>query len=371
MLREAMLYEKTGGAEAADRAVDCRLCAHRCHIREGGLGVCRVRENQGGALYTHVYGEAIAASADPIEKKPLYHFLPGTLAYSVATRGCNFQCGFCQNWQISQMEAHSPHPPARSIRPEEIVNQALDRRCASIAYTYTEPTIYFEYAFDTAALARKAGLCNIFVTNGFMTPEAIRTIAPYLDAANVDLKAFNDSFYKKTCHGRLKPVLETIRLLREMAIWVEVTTLIVPGRNDDPGEMRELTGFLAEVDKQIPWHISRFHPDYNFSQTEVTPLATLNSARNIGKAAGLEYIYVGNVPDFPKDTICPGCGETVISRDLYAVGEPRLRNGRCPGCGRSIPGVFHSQPGGSRRGQTLGGSPERDAASASMPPPFP
>ncbi len=239
MIREAMLWSPGEGGK-----VECRLCAHRCIISPGKQGICGVRENRDGGLRTLVYGEVVAAHVDPIEKKPLYHFFPGSKALSVATAGCNFRCGFCQNWQISQAPRRKGGGlTGEPFAPEDIVRAALDQGCRSISYTYTEPTIFFEYAFDTAKLAREAGLANNFVTNGYMTAEALESIRPYLDAANVDLKAFEDETYKKVCGARLEPVLETIRRMRALGVWVEVTTLVVPGLNDGEGELAAMARF--------------------------------------------------------------------------------------------------------------------------------
>ncbi|HLD30463.1 MAG TPA: AmmeMemoRadiSam system radical SAM enzyme, partial [bacterium] len=248
MKKEAMLYKKLD-----EKRVDCFLCSHRCRIAEGKFGICGVRQNQEGALYSLVYGEIIAAHVDPIEKKPLYHFLPGSSSYSIAAIGCNFRCEFCQNWQISQARKDRWERAAGDhIEPAEVVKEAGKNGCSSISYTYTEPTIFFEMACDTARLARESGLKNVFVTNGFMTREALDTIEPYLDAANVDLKSFSDDFYKKVCGGRLQPVLETIRLMKKKNIWVEVTTLVIPGKNDSEKELAEIASFLAETGKDIP-----------------------------------------------------------------------------------------------------------------------
>ncbi|MCX6567940.1 MAG: AmmeMemoRadiSam system radical SAM enzyme, partial [Candidatus Aminicenantes bacterium] len=287
MTREAMLWDPLEGGKA-----QCRLCAHRCVIAPGRQGICGVRENSDGRLRTLVYGEVVAAHVDPIEKKPLYHFFPGSKALSVATAGCNFHCGFCQNWQISQ----APRSKAGGIAgepfaPEDIVRAALDEGCRSISYTYTEPTIFFEYAFDTAKLAREAGLLNNFVTNGYMTAEALEAIRPYLDAANVDLKAFKDETYKRVCGARLEPVLESIRLMRQFGIWIEVTTLVVPGLNDGAEEIAGIARFIASVDPDIPWHLSRFHPDYQYTQAPPTPVASLRAAAETGRREGLRYIY--------------------------------------------------------------------------------
>jgi pyruvate formate lyase activating enzyme len=322
-------------------AVACRLCAHRCVIKPGKLGVCAVRENRDGRLVTQVYGEVVAAHVDPIEKKPLYHVLPGSTALSIATPGCNFHCGFCQNWQISQAPrrregglAGEPFPP------QAVVRAAADERCRSISYTYTEPTIFFEYAYDTARLAREAGLLNSFVTNGYMTPEALETVRPVLDAANVDLKAFRDETYKKVCGARLEPVLETIRGLRAAGVWVEVTTLVVPGLNDDPSELAAIARFIVSVDPDIPWHISRFHPDFEYTQAPPTPVATLRAAAETGRREGLRFIYVGNVPGESEDTRCATCGTVLIRRRGFTVVADRLEGSRCPTCGNVLAGLY-------------------------------
>jgi pyruvate formate lyase activating enzyme len=336
MIREAMLWDPAG-----EGAVACRLCAHRCVIRPGKQGVCGVRENRDGRLVTLVYGEVVAAHVDPIEKKPLYHFLPGSRALSIATAGCNFRCGFCQNWQISQAPrggggavAGEPFPP------DAVVRAAVEQGCRSISYTYTEPTIFFEYAFETARLARAAGVLNNFVTNGYMTAEALETIRPYLDAANVDLKAFDDGTYKRICEARLEPVLETIRRMKAAGIWVEVTTLVVPGLNDGAAELEAIAGFIASVDPAMPWHVSRFHPDYEYTQAASTPVATLRAAAEAGRRAGLAFIYVGNVPGESEDTACRTCGTVLICRRGFAVVANILRDSRCPSCGTILPGRF-------------------------------
>ncbi len=336
MIREASLYRKLEDGLAA-----CDLCAHRCRIRPGAFGVCQVRENRDGTLVTHAYGEVIAAHVDPIEKKPFYHFLPGTRSFSIATAGCNFRCSFCQNWQISQAsKAASPAGRGEAAEPAEIVRAARQSGCRSISYTYTEPTIFFEYARDIAVLARAEGLANTFVTNGFMTAEALEAARPWLDAANVDLKSFRDETYKKTCGGRLGPVLETIRRMREAGIWVEVTTLVVPGLNDADDELKGIAGFLAGVDRDIPWHISRFHPDYKYTTAPPTPQETLDRAVRRGQAAGLRYVYVGNIDDPNTITYCPGCRKEVVGRRGFSVTFDRTIEGRCPECGTAIAGKF-------------------------------
>ena len=339
MLKEAMLYKTLG-----EKKVHCFLCSHHCKIGESEFGFCGVRRNQEGKLYTYAYGKLIAAHIDPIEKKPLYHFLPGSRAFSVATAGCNFHCGFCQNWQISQIEAgEEPLTGSLAASPEEIAQKAEGAGCESIAYTYTEPTIFFEYAYDTARSAKERGLANVFVTNGFMTAESLKMIQPYLDACNVDLKSFRNDFYKESCKGRLKPVLDSIRLMRELDIWVEVTTLVIPDRNDSDEELRDIARFIAGVDPSTPWHISRFHPDYQFTDLRATPVQTLRKAHDIGKEEGLQFIYIGNVPGEESDTLCPHCAEKLIRRGAMSVRENKLKGSQCPSCGGKVAGVFRSQ----------------------------
>jgi pyruvate formate lyase activating enzyme len=335
-MKEALLYEKS-----ADNQVHCFLCAHRCRIAPDGFGICGVRQNIKGELFTHTYGKLIAAHVDPIEKKPLYHFLPGTPSYSVATAGCNFRCGFCQNWEISQLSVRDGTiPRTREYRPEEIVSSAEHTGCASIAYTYTEPTVYFELAYETAQLARQQGLKNVFVTNGFMTAQAIEMIAPYLDAANIDLKYGNAQSYKTICGGDLQPVLDSIRLMRTLGIWVEVTTLVVPGSNDSDEELGGIADFLASVDKDLPWHISRFFPQYKFNETKPTPEETLKKAEQCGRRAGLRYIYTGNISGWGGDTVCSRCGKTAIKREGFEVVAFNIKDDCCVYCQQRIPGVF-------------------------------
>lgn len=336
MIKEAMLYRPVG-----DQKVCCYLCHHHCQIANSKFGFCGVRENREGTLYSHVYGEAIAANIDPIEKKPLYHFLPGTTSFSIATVGCNFRCGFCQNWQISQVSKKKrTNVAGYQLLPEEVVRRAKEYGCKSISYTYTEPTIFFEYAYDTAKLAKEAGLFNVFVTNGYMTPEALETINPYLDACNVDLKSFKEEFYKEICHGHLEPVLDSIRLMKKLHMWIEITTLVVPGQNDDEEELTEIARFIAQVDSNIPWHISRFHPDYQFTDSRPTPLDVLQRAYSVGEREGLCHIYIGNVIGVSEDTLCAHCQKSLIRRKGYVVEENRVKDSRCPYCGDPVAGVF-------------------------------
>jgi pyruvate formate lyase activating enzyme len=336
MIKEAMLWK------ALDESrVSCALCAHRCEIAPGQLGVCGVRRNDLGKLVTHVYGEVIAAHVDPIEKKPFHHFLPGTKSFSIATVGCNFSCAFCQNWEISQAsKKDGTRSRGLKLMPEVAVREAVARDCRSVSYTYTEPTIFFEFAYDTARLAKESGLRNNFVTNGYMTAEALETIHPYLDAANIDLKAFKDETYKKVCKARLGPVLDSIRLMKRLGIWVEVTTLVVPGLNDGNEEIAAIARFLVGLDPNIPWHISRFHPDFEYTGVPVTPVRTLEKAYDIGKKEGLRFIYIGNVGGLYEDTPCPSCGKVLIRRRGFDVEENLMNGAKCPFCDASVPGVF-------------------------------
>ena len=335
MNKEALLWDSLD-----DKRVHCHLCAHECRIPESKFGICGVRQNVDGILYTLVYGQVIAAHVDPIEKKPLYHFLPGSLSYSIATVGCNFRCGFCQNWQISQASRRDgAGASGATLMPEEIVEEARRNHCLSISYTYTEPTIFFEYAYDTAILAKKAGLANVFVTNGYMTRQALEMIRPYLDAANVDLKSFSEAYYKKNCMARLQPVLDTITSLKQLGIWFEVTTLIVPDENDSDEELSQIAGFLSGVDKDIPWHVSRFHPDYRFLDHRATPIETLKRAREIGREKGLRYIYLGNVPE-GANTYCYRCQALAVERRYMGMERCNLKNGHCPACDSEIKGIW-------------------------------
>ncbi len=330
-----MLYERL-----AEEAVRCNLCGHRCVIRPGGYGRCRVRQNIGGTLYSRNYGYLVAANVDPIEKKPLYHVLPGSTSMSIAAVGCNFQCAFCQNWQISQLPRGGSPEVGQPITPAEVVAAAQQHGCASISYTYTEPTIFFEMAYDTARLAADAGLKNCFVSNGFLTPEAVRTIAPVLDAINVDLKAFRDETYRDVMKARLAPVLECLKTLMAVGVWVEVTTLVVPGLNDSDEELRDIAGFIAgELGPDVPWHVSRYHDDYQMNGRGSTPIATIERAERLGREAGLHYVYPGNVA-VGADTRCPNCGATVVSRSPFGLKANRLADGACSACGAAIAGVW-------------------------------
>jgi pyruvate formate lyase activating enzyme len=334
---EAFLYEKLDNLN-----VRCQLCAHACLIKPGKRGICAVRRNDDGVLKTLVYGQLIAQHIDPIEKKPLFHLLPGSRSYSIATVGCNFRCRFCQNADIAQMPNDRKGAIVGSTcSPEAVVEDALKHHCHSIAYTYTEPTVYFEFAFNTAKRAHAKGLKNVLVTNGYMSRRALDMIAPYLDAANVDLKAFNDDFYKERCSARLMPVKETLQRMKALHILVEVTTLIIPGLNDDPVELLELATFIVDVlGPETPWHISRFHPTYQLTDRSSTPVQTLVKAADIGRQAGLRYIYIGNVAGHGgENTYCHQCGALLVERLGFAVQRNIIVNNQCPACQTPVYGV--------------------------------
>ena len=336
-MMDAYLYQRLENGK-----VRCDLCSHRCVIKDGKRGICGVRENQKGELKSLVYGRLIAQHVDPIEKKPLFHVLPGTLSFSIATVGCNFRCRFCQNADIAQLPADCKGMiMGESYTPEDVVAAALRADCRSIAYTYTEPTVFFEFAFDTAKLAHEKGLVNVFVTNGYMTSEALYMIQPYLDAANVDLKAFNDDFYKNQCGARRKHVMESLKLMKELGIFLEVTTLLIPGLNDDKKELEQLASFIVnDLGCETPWHISRFHPTYKLTDRSPTPIETIHQAREIGLNAGLRYVYCGNVPgDEGEDTICYSCGHALIRRWGFHISENNITNNKCPQCGVYIDGI--------------------------------
>lgn len=333
-MKEALLYQKL-----KNNTVHCNLCSHHCSIAPGKRGICFVRENQNGVLYSLVYGLAIAANVDPIEKKPLFHFLPGTKSFSIASAGCNFRCEFCQNWDISQItKGRERQIIGEELSPEDIVKKALETDCRSIAYTYTEPTIFFEYAYDTAKLAKRKNLANVFVTNGYQTPETIKEMAKFVDAANIDLKSFSEKFYQKICGARLEPVLEAIKLMHKAGIWLEVTTLVVPDQNDSEKELAQIAKFIAGISKNIPWHISRFHPDYKMQDGQPTPLETLENAFQIGKKAGLKYVYLGNViTETRENTYCPKCGALAIRRAGYLTEVLGVdKEGNCSNCGYDL-----------------------------------
>ncbi|MBW8010651.1 MAG: AmmeMemoRadiSam system radical SAM enzyme [Chloroflexi bacterium] len=334
-MQEAMLYE-----QLSDERVRCNLCGHHCVISQGKPGVCLVRYNRKGKLYTQVYGRTVSQQIDPIEKKPLYHFYPGSLAYSIATPGCNFQCPWCQNWDIAHMPRQGDLILGNEATPEQLAATAQSTGCRSIAYTYSEPTIFFEYAYQTARRARELQVSNIYVTNGYMTTAMLETFQPYLDAANVDLKAFRKKTYHRYAKGGLQTVLDSMRTMKKLGIWLEVTTLVIPGLNDDPLEMQDIAQFIAqELDVETPWHLSRFFPSYKMSDRPATPIETLRTAQEIGQDAGLKYVYLGNVAG-ESNTHCPNCRHLLIRRKGYWITENNIQDGNCPECGTAIAGVW-------------------------------
>ncbi len=336
-MREAELYTRLDG----DR-IRCELCAHHCRLKPGQGGICRVRENRSGRLYTAVADLVVATHVDPVEKKPFYHVLPASRSYSLAAPGCNFRCRHCQNYEISQVPRQLVPGFGQRRRPAELVREALAAGCRSLAYTYTEPTVYFELMAETALRARERGLLNLMVSNGYLTPAARRRLYPLIDAANIDLKAWSDRFYRRVCSARSKqPVLDTIASFVDHGIWVEVTTLLIPGYNDDPAELRELARFLVSLSPAIPWHVTGFFPTYRLTTAPPTPPETLNLARQIGLEAGLYYVFSGNRPGLGgEDSCCPGCGATLIRRYGFRVLENRVREARCPDCGEPVAGIF-------------------------------
>ena len=334
-MKEAMLYKRLDH----DR-VHCFLCMQQCRIDPAGIGKCGVRQNLDGKLFSLVYGKPVARHVDPIEKKPLFHFLPGSTSYSIATAGCNFECVFCQNADISQAPRISGALYGSSATPLEIAGQAQIEGCSSISYTYTEPTIFMEYALDVAGLAKERGLENVFVTNGYMSREALEAAAPLLGAANVDLKSFSDGFYREKCGASLKPVLATIEKMKEKSIWLEVTTLVIPGVNDSEEELKRIAQFLVSVGPETPWHVSRFHPSFRMTDVRPTPVETIGRARRIGLEAGLRYVYTGNVPgDEGESTFCHSCGALLIGRIGYSIKKYNLERGVCAKCGTAPAGV--------------------------------
>ncbi len=344
-MQKALLYEKK-----SKNAVKCRACSWYCDVAEGSTGVCGIRENIKGDLYLLTYGKPVATHIDPIEKKPLFHFLPGTEIFSLGTYGCNFACDFCQNWDMSQTprELRNQRETLYKIidacedwPPEKIVEHCMREKIPSIAYTYNEPAIFFEYAYDTARLAHKRGIKNIFVSNGFESREAIEKIAPYLNANNIDLKAWNAEFYKKICHAKIDPVKENIKRFYDAGVWIEITTLLIPGRNDSDEDMKHIAEFLVNISPDIPWHVTAFRPDYKMQNMPSTPAETLIRAYKIGKSSGLNYVYTGNIWGLEgEDTYCPKCKTLIIKRSGMQTTENNLKSGACPTCGFKIKGVW-------------------------------
>ena len=351
-MHEAILYKKL-----EDNKVHCTACKQSCIIPPDNTGICGVRQNKDGKLYLLVYGKAVSYNIDPIEKKPLYHFMPGTEIFSIGTVGCNFACDFCQNWDISQITKDLKNKLLKEkkisqidvevskfgyeLPPNKIIEICVEKNIPSTAYTYNEPSIFFEYAYDTAKLANKKGLKNVFVTNGYETEEALKLIKPYLNAMNIDLKSFNDDFYKKVCKARLQPVLDTIKLAHELGIWIEITTLIIPKKNDSDAELKKIADFISNIDKNIPWHVTAFHPDYKMTDVPSTSSTTLDKAYNIGKKAGLKYVYTGNIlDDKHSNTYCPNCKTLLIKRSGFFSNIENIENGKCKKCNEKIAGVW-------------------------------
>lgn len=335
-MKKAYMWE-----EEKDGKVKCFLCRQKCTIKPGKRGICMVRENQGGILHTLVYDKIAAINIDSIEKKPFFHFFPNSRTFSFGTMGCNFRCSFCQNYQLSQIQDKDGQILGEKYEPAELVGLAVNEGCKSVAYTYSEPTIFYELAKDTMLKAHDAGFYNVFVTNGYMSPEMIEDSKGLIDAANVDIKAFNQEFYKKYVNAKLEGVLDSARLLKNNNVWLEITTLLIPGANDDEGELRALASFIAdELGPDTPWHVSRFHPDYKEAQIPPTPPETLNKAANIGKEQGLNYVYVGNATvNNYENTYCPQCHELLIERVGFTIANYKIKSGKCSKCSHPIPGV--------------------------------
>ena len=324
--------------ELKDKTVQCRLCPWNCVLKDGERGKCRARENQKGVLYSLVYGKPCAAHIDPIEKKPLYHFYPGSTALSLGTAGCNLRCKFCQNWSIAQ--AKPEDVPSIEMPPEKVVEEAEKNKCKSIAYTYTEPTIFYEYALDTAKLARKKGIKNVMVTNGFINIEPLKELYQYIDSANVDLKGISDKFYKDLCGVPIEPVLEAIKEIKRMKVWLELTLLIIPGFNDSENDVKKQCSWIKEnLGLDVPLHISRFFPDYMLTEIEPTPVSTLERAYKIAKDLGLNYVYIGNTVSWQGNTYCARCGNLLIKREGYSISANKIKKGKCS-CSQEIAGFF-------------------------------
>ena len=335
-MKEASFYEKGENGK-----VDCYLCRHHCAIADGKRGICSVRQNQGGTLYTLVYGKPCSSQVDPIEKKPLYHCFPGSKAFSIATVGCNFRCLHCQNHEISQLPRDHDQIFGEELSPAEVVEYARKAGCRSISYTYTEPTMFYEYAYDIAKLAKEAGLSNNFVTNGYIEEAPLVAIRPLLDAANIDLKSISDAFYKKICGARVEGVLASIKLYKSLGIWVEITTLVIPNHNDTDEEFKAIATFIRdEVGPETPWHVSAFHPTYKLTDASRTPARTLIRAREIGLGAGLRYVYTGNIPGLDGEhTYCYQCKKAVVKRSGFSITEYNIDARACRFCGATIDGI--------------------------------
>jgi len=331
---EASNYIKLGSN------VKCKLCPHECILRPGERGRCRTRENVNGVLYNQAYGNPCTLHVDPVEKKPLFHFLPGSRALSVAIAGCNFRCKYCQNWSISQKRPEDT--TNYDLMPEDLVNTCVKEACESIAYTYSEPNAFYEYVLDSARIASQRGVRNLWITNGYLNTKPLKDLCKYLSAANVDLKGFSEEFYNQVCEGTLQPVLNTLKTLKKEGVWFEVTNLVIPGYNDDLEEVKSMCEWLvSNVGPSYPVHFSRFSPSFKLLRVPPTPVKTLEACRDAGLRAGLEYVYVGNVPGHPaENTYCPNCERIVVGRRGFTITENNLVNGACAHCGHKISGVW-------------------------------
>ncbi|MBI4721915.1 MAG: AmmeMemoRadiSam system radical SAM enzyme [Candidatus Stahlbacteria bacterium] len=340
-----MYWEKLGGSTSRgstsnSKRIQCHLCPHNCVLSPGERGFCKVRENKKGKLFTMVYGLPCAIHTDPIEKKPLFHFLPGTLVFSFATAGCNLRCKFCQNWEIAQ---NAPEETQNfTLSPEEVVRRAKTSGTPSIAYTYSEPTIFYEYMLETARLAHEAGIKNTMHSAGYINPEPLRELCKYLDAANIDLKGFTDEFYQELTESHLVPVLQTLKILKSAGVHLEITNLIIPTKNDDPAIIKKMCVWIRDsLGADVPIHFSRFWPMYKLKNLPPTPVETLERARNIAMSVGLKYVYIGNIPGHKaENTYCPKCQGLLIRRFGYKILQNNVLDGKCKACGEKITGVW-------------------------------
>jgi len=324
--------------------VQCELCPFRCFLPEGSRGICRVRMNVAGRLRTLVYGQPVSVHIDPIEKKPVYHMLPGSRIFSLATVGCNLRCSFCQNWEISQCNPEEAKTAGQILTPEQVVDAAIANNCNSIAYTYSEPIVFYEYVLDIARLAKQKGLRNVLVSAGYINREPLRKLAPYFDVIKIDLKGFNAQFYRKVVGGELKYVLAALKELHSLGVLTEVVNLVVPSLNDDMQEITRMCKWIHDnLGPDTPLFFSRFTPQYRLGNLPATPIETLEKARKIAMEAGLRYVYIGNVPGHPgENTYCPDCGRMLIHRYGYTILENNIKNGKCVFCGKKIPGIWEN-----------------------------
>lgn len=335
--KEAMFWKVLSKEE---KTVQCQLCPHFCVLKPNEIGNCKVRKNLDGKLISLVYSRPCSLALDPIEKKPLYHFLPGQMALSIATPGCNLHCKHCQNWEISQQSPDKVR--SLEVKPEELIKEAKKHKTKVISYTYTEPTIFYEYMLDTCKLAKEKKIKNTTVTNGFINKEPLIELCKYIDGSNIDVKSMDDEFYQRVCGGRVEPVLEAIKMMKEKGVWIEITNLLIPGLNDSTEQIEKLVDWVKKnLGKDVPLHFTAFYPTYELLNLPGTSLGTLRKARKIALGKGLHYVYTGNLPDDEgNNTYCPKCKEIVIKRRLFSVIENNLKKGKCPNCNTKIPGIF-------------------------------